>query len=54
LKEREEFYKEEFDLDGVEGWLENVIQHTVFAVIIGGIRKFIPESIERTPLQRSS
>jgi len=35
LVEREEFYKEEFNLKGVKRWLENVMEKPVFAVIIG-------------------
>ncbi|MFQ6094796.1 MAG: DNA primase, partial [Candidatus Bathyarchaeia archaeon] len=35
LEERQEFYREEFSLKQVEGWLKDVIESPVFAVIIG-------------------
>ncbi len=43
LKEREEFYKEEFRLERIEEWLKNVIDKPVFAVIIGRHTKVYPE-----------
>jgi DNA primase catalytic subunit len=35
LKEREEFYREEFDLNKVEEWFKNRMKNVVFAVIMG-------------------
>jgi len=35
LKEREEFYREEFNLESVEKWFSGKLKNVVFAVIIG-------------------
>lgn len=47
LKEREEFYREEFDLNKVEEWFKNRIKNVVFAVIIGRHTKIYPPEYER-------
>jgi len=44
LKEREEFYRKEFDLGKVEKWFKNRIKNVVFAVIMGRhTRIYLPE-----------
>ena len=43
LKEREEFYRTEFDLDKVGNWFEKRDGKTIFAVIIGRHTKIFPE-----------
>jgi DNA primase catalytic subunit len=44
LKEREEFYREEFDLNKVEEWFKKKMKKIVFAAIIGRhTRIYLPE-----------
>jgi len=43
LEEREVFYGEEFDIEAVTGWLRNVMERPVFAVIIGRHTGTYPE-----------
>jgi len=46
LKEREEFYREEFDLRKVEEWLKNSMKNMVFAVIMGRHTRIYPPEYE--------
>ncbi|MEM2111366.1 MAG: DNA primase [Candidatus Bathyarchaeia archaeon] len=46
LEEREEFYREEFNPDKVEGWFGERLKNTVFAVIIGRHTKIYPPEYE--------
>jgi len=46
LKEREEFYREEFDLSKVEEWFKNRMKNVVFAVIIGRHTRIYPPEYE--------
>jgi DNA primase catalytic subunit len=46
LEEREEFYREEFNLDKVEEWFGNRMKNVVFAVIIGRHTKIYPPEYE--------
>ncbi len=43
LEEREVFYGKEFDIEAVTGWLRNVMERPVFAVIIGRHTGIYPE-----------
>lgn len=43
LTERKRFYKEEFSLESVKRWLEDVMNKPVFAVIIGRHTKIYPK-----------
>jgi DNA primase catalytic subunit len=46
LKERQEFYNEEFDLAKVEDWFGIRVKNVVFAVIIGRHTKIFPPEFE--------
>jgi len=46
LKEREEFYREEFDLSKVGEWFKNSMKNTVFAVIMGRHTRIFPPEYE--------
>jgi DNA primase catalytic subunit len=46
LKERQEFYMEEFDLAKVEDWFGARMKNVVFAVIIGRHTKIFPSEFE--------
>ncbi len=46
LKEREEFYKKEFDVHKIEEWLSNRLRNTIFAVIIGRHTGIYPPEYE--------
>jgi len=43
LEEREEFYREEFDIEKVREWFGERLKGTIFAVIIGRHTKIYPE-----------
>jgi DNA primase catalytic subunit len=47
LQERESFYKQEFNLQKVNGWFENGLGNTKFAVIIGRHTRIYPQKYRK-------